>query len=94
MPSPVPMQRPRILFWSRQNSNVGALALLGIKLPSSASIFTISRLGLGRASWRPGACFSFPSPLGSQHTSILGRSSLICPARINDLSWLWALWEL
>ena len=43
-PLPTPIKRPRILFWSRQNSNVGDLALLGIKLPGSASIFTISRL--------------------------------------------------
>ena len=43
-PWPIPIKRPRILFWSRQNSNVGDLALLGIKPPGSASIFTISRL--------------------------------------------------
>jgi hypothetical protein len=27
-----PMKRPRILFWSLQNSNVGNIAVLGIKL--------------------------------------------------------------
>src|ERR1700751_5328749 len=37
------MRRPRILFWSRQNSYLGDPDLLGIGLPGSASMFTISR---------------------------------------------------
>ena len=41
---PIPMKRPRILFWSRQNSNVSDRALFGMGRPGSASIFTISRL--------------------------------------------------
>lgn len=43
MPGSAPMKRPRILFWSRQNSNVSGLALFGIKPAGSASISTISR---------------------------------------------------
>ena len=41
---PIPMKRPWILFWSRQNSNVSDRALFGMGRPGSASIFTINRL--------------------------------------------------
>lgn len=43
LPGSAPMKRPRILFWSRQNSNVSDLELFGIKPPATGSISTISR---------------------------------------------------
>lgn len=38
-----PMKRPRTLFWSRQNSNVGDLALHGGRVTGTASLCTISK---------------------------------------------------
>ena len=57
-PLPTPMTRPRTLFWSRQNSNVGDLVPRVIKLSGGASILTISRLRPRPCVWLFQRCFA------------------------------------
>ena len=61
-PLPTPIKRPRILFWSRQNSNVGDLALLGIKLPGSERHFHDQQAEASAVRPAIPALFCFPFP--------------------------------